>query len=668
MQPCYTARQVRAAEQEAFTHTAADVVMQRAAFALATLTVRVVHQPGRTMAGLAVVVLAGAGNNGGDALFAGQLLAQRGAQVQALLLADRAHTAGVQALRRAGGRIHQVGLRLDASHLQVLRQAEVVLDGIVGLGAQPGLRAVAREVAQVLNALPGRFDQPDQPLPHGAGKGTVVEADRPDRFDRLDQPLPPPALDPCPHPPDRPGALPTESTWQRRHVGHLSRRPHKVPPAQRGRGPVVVAVDLPSGIDPDAGLTPERDAVGSAGAVSAASEVGSTNGAGGEATALASASADRGGCAGNADTNVAGGGMNSGGTDGTSDYGGRAARGNDDVGQGDSECDDWALGADHTVTFAAAKPGLVVYPGCTFAGQVHVVDIGLDLGAPAVGAPAVLVVQASDVAQWWPRLAADANKYTRGVLGVLAGSPAYPGAAVLAAGAALRTGVGMVRAFAAPQLATQLHLAYPEVVVHPREQVSQQLATGKVSAWAVGPGLGTDDLALRLAVQVLGGSAPVVLDADALTLLAAHPQLAQLVRQRQAPTLLTPHAGEMARLLADAHVPASQAATQPAPVALQAAKRYQATVLLKGPTTVIAPRGGEGQVWVLPPGPPRLATAGSGDVLTGMIGALLASGCPAQQAAAMAAYVHAQAGRCAYSRSPSSLLTSLAQLLASNGG
>ncbi|WP_411101334.1 NAD(P)H-hydrate dehydratase [Streptomyces sp. cmx-4-9] len=276
-----------------------------------------------------------------------------------------------------------------------------------------------------------------------------------------------------------------------------------------------------------------------------------------------------------------------------------------------------AVSADVTVAFGAYKPGLLVDPGASRAGAVHLVDIGLELPVPDVEA-----LQHADVARLLPQPAAASDKYRRGVVGVLAGSRQYPGAAVLAVAGALRGGAGAVR-YVGP--AAEAVLArYPETLIGP----------GRVQAWVAGPGLGEDrtgEVAGLLAQDV-----PVLVDADGLRGLDP-----AVLRERSAPTLLTPHAGEAAALLEVARE-AVEAGRLTAARSL--AQRYGATVLLKGSTTLVAPAG-EGPVRVNPTGTPWLATAGSGDVLSGLAGSLLAAGLSGPDAGAVGAYLHGLAGR-----------------------
>ena len=269
-----------------------------------------------------------------------------------------------------------------------------------------------------------------------------------------------------------------------------------------------------------------------------------------------------------------------------------------------------------TVTFGGLKP-VHALGDC---GRVELVDIGLDLPSTDV-----LGFDAGDVKDRWPMPGPKDDKYTQGVTGILAGSATYPGAAVLCTGAAVAATSGMVRysGSAGPQVLSQ----WPEVIAAPSAQ-----ASGRVQAWAVGPGLGTDDTGAAALWFALETDLPVIVDADALTILAAHPDL---VMGRTAPTVLTPHAGEFARLAGsppgDDRVAASR----------KLADRLGATVLLKGNVTIVAEPGGP--VYLNPAGQSWAATAGSGDVLSGIIGALLAAGLPAGEAAAAAAFVHARA-------------------------
>jgi hydroxyethylthiazole kinase-like uncharacterized protein yjeF len=311
---------------------------------------------------------------------------------------------------------------------------------------------------------------------------------------------------------------------------------------------------------------------------------------------------------------------------------------------------DEVVRADVTVTFGALKPGLVVGRGAELGGEVRLVDIGL---SPVLPPTATHVLEAADVAGLLPRPSGSDDKYTRGVVGVAAGSEQYAGAGVLATGAAVHGGAGMVRYLGlAPD---QVRARFPEVVVHPDARPHEV----RVQAWVVGPGLGTDDHAMDLLSDVLRTDVPVIVDADAITLVARSPAL---VRDRRAPTVLTPHDREFARL-------AGEPGDDRIDAARRAAREFGATVLLKGNATVVA--APDGTAYVNPTGTPWLATAGSGDVLSGLIGSLLATGTEAAPAAAVAAYVHGVAGQRAAADGPPTardVLTDLRAAIASITG
>lgn len=292
--------------------------------------------------------------------------------------------------------------------------------------------------------------------------------------------------------------------------------------------------------------------------------------------------------------------------------------------------------ADVTVTFGVAKPCLLLPPGRAAAGEVRLVDIGVDIGDEA---PVVRRLGPADVGLRWPVPGPDADKYSRGVVGVVAGGATYTGAAVLATGAAVRTGAGMVR-YLGPGAATDLVRAcWPEVVP----------GAGRVQAWVLGPGVDPDDAGQVEHVRAaLAGAEPCLVDAGALGLL---PGLLRAGDVR-APLLLTPHAGELARLLAGLGAQTARGAVEANPLvhARRAAEQTGATVLLKGAVTLVVPP--EGAVFSQAEAPPWLATAGAGDVLAGVAGTLLAAGVEAQEAGAMAALVHGRAGEIASGGGP----------------
>jgi ADP-dependent NAD(P)H-hydrate dehydratase / NAD(P)H-hydrate epimerase len=442
-------------------------LMQRAAAGLAAVCISILQRTPGYVYGARVMVLAGPGDNGGDALYAGAMLARRGAAVIALTPAVNAHPGGLRALIEAGGGVKDAGS--DAG----LEDADLIIDGLLGIGGRGGLREPLASLARQANASAA----------------------------------------------------------------------------------VTVAADLPSGIDADTGVA-----------------------------------------------------------------------------------DGPAITADVTVTFGALKPGLLIDPGAGHAGAVHLIDIGLDLAheEPAARAP-----QSGDIAALLPSPGAESDKYRRGVVGVLAGSDRYVGAAVLATGSAIHGGAGMVRVATSPAAAMAVRLAWPEAVV--TEHGSE---TGRVQAWVAGPGMGTTDDARARLVAVLGTELPVLVDADGLTLLAELRK--QGLGARAAPTLITPHAGELGRLL---QADPDEIEAHRLEYARRAAAELNVTVLLKGSTTVVA-EPGSSTVSVNPTGTSWLATAGSGDVLSGLAGALLAQGLTTADAGIVAAYLHGLAGRLAADGAP----------------
>ena len=477
MLEAYSVEQVRRAEAALIAELPAGGLMQRAVAGLASECVRVLRQRRARVYGARVVVVAGSGDNGGDALFAAAALARRGAAVTAVVLDEaRVHRPALAALLAAGGRMMGAG---EWAAPVPGEEPDLVLDGVVGIGGRGALRPAAERVFDLVEACDPR--------------------------------------------------------------------------------PVVLAVDVPSGVDSDTG-------------------------------------------------EVAGA----------------------------------AVRADVTVTFGACKPGLFVSPGAGRVGECRFVDIGL---APYLGGSPVLeALEAADVTDLRPRPARETNKYRRGVIGVVAGSARYPGAAVLSIGAALRSGVGAVRYLGPPEVAARVLDRYPEVLVSsgaPKD-------AGRVQAWVLGPGLGTDAEAARQVDAVLAEEVPVLMDADALSALARLP--ADRLGKRGAPTILTPHAGEASRLLGGDWT-ADVIESRRLAAARALAGKYGCTALLKGSTTLIAERG-RAAVRVNVTGTPALATAGSGDVLSGLVGGLLAVGLSAFDAASAGAWQHGMAGIVAAERTP----------------
>jgi NAD(P)H-hydrate epimerase len=300
-----------------------------------------------------------------------------------------------------------------------------------------------------------------------------------------------------------------------------------------------------------------------------------------------------------------------------------------------------ALAADVTVTFAAYKPGLVLADGAALAGEVRVADIGLD-----VSSATARVVDDAAVATWLPARSLDAHKW-RSAVRLIAGSPGMTGAAHLAAAAALRAGAGYVR-LSTPGSDTDAG-APTECVVTPLPSDGWAAAVldeglDRFRSLAVGPGLGRHAGAVQQIRRVLtGASLATVVDGDGLTALG--PAVVEVLAGRASdagPVVLTPHDGEFATLTGAAP-PADRFAAVRALAAL-----VGAVILLKGPTTLVGHP--DGSVLAVTSGDPRLATAGTGDVLTGVVAALLAAGLPGREAAAAAAHVHGRAGALAWPR------------------
>ncbi len=430
MQPVLSVEQVRWAEGAA--GVSEPVLMQRAAFALATITAQVLRARRGRLTGSRAAALVGTGNNGGDALWAMALLARRG--VAAIVVADprRCHAEGARAARAAGVAV----MPWDSSQAaSALSGADVVLDGIVGIGASGRLREPAAAVAEQL-----------------ADRGTAV-----------------------------------------------------------------VAVDLPSGLDP---MTGQVSGV--------------------------------------------------------------------------------AVRATTTVTFGAMKPGLLLGHGRRQCGVLEVADIGLPLPTD----PLARVLGLDDLVLARPD--ALAHKYRRGVVEVVAGSAQYPGAAVLCVGGARAAGVGMVTLDSPdPQVRAAVIGRFPDVVAHPAR---------RPDARVIGPGLGSSGQALE---RALTDPVPLVVDASALDPLADDAGRSALRRRAEQGwmTILTPHAGEFARLFGPGD-------DDPLASTVGAADSTGCVVVAKGPGTVVAAPGIAPFIDAFADA--SLATAGTGDVLSGIIGGLLA--------------------------------------------
>ena len=290
-----------------------------------------------------------------------------------------------------------------------------------------------------------------------------------------------------------------------------------------------------------------------------------------------------------------------------------------------------AVRADATVTFAALKTGLLLADGYEHAGKVTVADIGLDVSRSTIG-----LLEAADVGAWMPSRSRDSHKW-KSAIWMVAGSPGMTGAADMAARAAMRSGAGTVRLGVPGQPPGP---RFPEVIGKPLPAegwdgvVARDL--DRMKAVVLGPGLGRSDATVAAVRRLLSvAPVPVLLDADALYALGSLDDPARFLRRRPGPTVLTPHDGEFSRL----------AGCPPGPRRISAARHMAfttgATVLLKGSTTIVAEPTGD--VMLTTAGDARLATAGSGDVLAGVVGALLAQGLEPRHAAAGGAFVHGTA-------------------------
>jgi ADP-dependent NAD(P)H-hydrate dehydratase / NAD(P)H-hydrate epimerase len=295
------------------------------------------------------------------------------------------------------------------------------------------------------------------------------------------------------------------------------------------------------------------------------------------------------------------------------------------------------LSADVTVTFQAAKPGHVLLDGPDVTGELVVADIGLDVGSASMG-----LVERADVAAWLPDRPRTAHKW-RSAVRIVAGSPGMTGAAHLSARAAQRAGSGMV-VVSTPGLDTAaLHATAPVEAVGRAipitgwdEAVLADLH--RFESLVIGPGLGRADFTVPSIVRtVTRAPVPAVVDGDGLFAMSWNDAgTPAFLRDRAEATVLTPHDGEYALLTGSAPGVDRVAAAR------HLVELSGAVVLLKGPTTVVAEPSG--RVWFVDEGDQRLATAGTGDVLAGIIGALLATGLDAGRASAAGAWLHAHAG------------------------
>jgi len=312
-----------------------------------------------------------------------------------------------------------------------------------------------------------------------------------------------------------------------------------------------------------------------------------------------------------------------------------------------------AIRADLTVTFHAAKPGLWISPGRDHAGETRVVDIGIPAGAPAIGRAQIGLIR-DDVLLEVPRRLAGGTKFSSGHVLVCGGSTGLTGAPAMAADAAMRAGAGYVTACIPASLNAIFEVKLTEVMTRPLPDSDGALqpagaqtvldeADKRGGALVLGPGVGRADPTVQL-IRDLAARAPVatVLDADGLN---AHAGELGRLTGRDHPAVLTPHGGELARLLG---TESSEVNARRLHHAREAARASGAIVVLKGDDTLVAEP--EGRVAVSPGGAPGLATAGTGDVLSGVLGAMLAKGLDPFTAACAGVLLHVRAGQLATER------------------
>ncbi|MHB1462083.1 MAG: NAD(P)H-hydrate dehydratase [Armatimonadota bacterium] len=308
-----------------------------------------------------------------------------------------------------------------------------------------------------------------------------------------------------------------------------------------------------------------------------------------------------------------------------------------------------AVRADLTVTFGHRKPALCITPGITYCGTLIVADIGIPAQAILQVKPDLFWVGKSALQSLMPLRPVDGHKGIFGHTLIVGGSAGFAGAPMLAASAAVKAGVGLCTAAIPDSYITAGLAVEPGVMWHGmglhsehlgvESEVALRKLSGLVKSLAIGPGLGQHPETVKLLLHLLEGPLPpLVLDADALNILAAHSSLvSHQLSERQ--VVLTPHPGELARLMGIG-IPEIQQDRIAA--ARAAAARYQSVVVLKGAHSVVA--SADGSAYIIATGNPILAVGGSGDVLTGIIAALMAQGLPALEAAILGSGWHGLAG------------------------
>ncbi|MDI9482792.1 MAG: NAD(P)H-hydrate dehydratase [Bacillota bacterium] len=306
-----------------------------------------------------------------------------------------------------------------------------------------------------------------------------------------------------------------------------------------------------------------------------------------------------------------------------------------------------AVKADETVTFALPKPGLFQYPGAKYAGNISIADIGIPPDAVNKVNPDGQLIDCSIVLKHLPKRPADGHKGTFGKLMIISGSAGMSGSGTLAARAAFKTGSGLVYLAVPKSLAFIYNVAIPEAItiqmqdddgiIMPENLEALKFLSNTMDAVVIGPGLSTKPQVSRwVGSFVAECNKPIVIDADALNIIARQPHI---LLERKAPTVITPHPGEFSRLTG---LPVEDVQKNRIDEALSFSSKYNVTVVLKGAGTVIANPGGE--YFINATGHPGMAVAGSGDVLAGIIGSLIGQGVNHEKACAVGVFIHGKCG------------------------
>lgn len=308
-----------------------------------------------------------------------------------------------------------------------------------------------------------------------------------------------------------------------------------------------------------------------------------------------------------------------------------------------------AIRADETVALCHLKRGHLLYPGRDYAGRVSVGGIGIPQTIPSLQKASAFLLEDQDMAYLLPKRKSRSHKGLYGKLLILAGSPAMPGALSLASRSAYKMGVGLVKAAADPSVLSILQGQLPEAVGCPlsgdlSEKTKALLAALEEgpSAVCAGPGLGQGEEARALLAALfekLSPQTPLIIDADALNLLAIDESLRELVRRRDGQTILTPHMGEASRLLGKE---IADIMADPEKAVYELADTFRAIAVLKDAMTLVCNR--DHQLFFNTTGNNGMSTAGSGDVLLGMIGGLVAQRQPLFEAACCGVYLHGRFG------------------------